>query len=262
MRLSSMFRPALAITCLLLSSAALAQTAPATSATTETLPPAEIRTPKPPVAPSLPKAALPDSGAHPDGRAAGGYDSHGDAALLRGLLGQQAAQHPVQPVQPGNGAFGAIQEVLAILEADPKTDWGRVNLDALRAHLIDMNEVMLNAEAKVVPVSGGIRITVTGKGRTLEAIHRMVPAHAREIDGHDGWQVAAEDQPDGDVLTVTTKDARQTAKIRALGFSGVLATGVHHPLHHLAIARGEAMVHQAGPHPAGMHPAGMQQKGN
>src|SRR3546814_12225544 len=89
-----------------------------------------------------------------------------------------------------------------------------------------MNEVTLNAEAKVEAVGGGIRVTVTGQGRTLDAIRRMVPAHAREIDGHDGWQVEAEDRPDGVILTVTAKDARQTAKIRGLGFIGVMATEI------------------------------------
>ena len=53
------------------------------------------------------------------------------------------------------------------------------------------------------------------------------------------------------ILTVTAKDARQTAKIRGLGFSGVMATGSHHQMHHLAIARGEAMPHMPVSHPAG-----------
>ena len=29
------------------------------------------------------------------------------------------------PSQPGQGAFGAVQEVVRILEADPNTDWSR-----------------------------------------------------------------------------------------------------------------------------------------
>src|SRR3546814_11196625 len=75
----------------------------------------------------------------------------------------------------------------------------RVDLDALRRHLIDMNEVTLNAEAKVEAVGGGIRVTVTGQGRTLDAIRRMVPAHARGIGGHDGWKVEAEEGTDGEI---------------------------------------------------------------
>src|SRR6516165_7172350 len=43
-----------------------------------------------------------------------------------------------QPVLAGQDAFGAIQEVVQILEADPTTDWSKVNIDALRQHLVDM----------------------------------------------------------------------------------------------------------------------------
>ena len=31
------------------------------------------------------------------------------------------------PTMPGQDAFGAIQEIVRILEADPKTDWSKVN---------------------------------------------------------------------------------------------------------------------------------------
>ena len=51
------------------------------------------------------------------------------------------------PTLPGQDAFGALQEIVSILEADPHTDWSKVNLEALREHLIDMNEVTLRADA-------------------------------------------------------------------------------------------------------------------
>ena len=41
------------------------------------------------------------------------------------------------PTMPGQDAFGAIQEIVQILEADPKTDWSKVELEGLRQHLID-----------------------------------------------------------------------------------------------------------------------------
>ena len=47
--------------------------------------------------------------------------------------------------QAGQGAFAAIQEVVEILAADPKTDWSKVNIDALRQHLVDMDNVTLSA---------------------------------------------------------------------------------------------------------------------
>jgi len=83
----------------------------------------------------------------------------------------------VTPTMPGQDAFGAIQEIARILAADPKTDWSKVNLEALRQHLIDMNEVTLKADAAAKPIDGGLEIAVTGTGRTVEAIQRMVAAH-------------------------------------------------------------------------------------
>ena len=45
------------------------------------------------------------------------------------------------PTMPGQEAFGTIQEIVRMLEADPATDWSKVNIGALREHLIDMDEV-------------------------------------------------------------------------------------------------------------------------
>ena len=143
------------------------------------------------------------------------------------------------PTLPGQDAFGAVQEIVRILEADPSTDWSRVKMAALREHLIDMNEVTLQAVAAELPIDNGLRIDVTGSGRTLAAIQRMLPAHAREIDGLHGWSVAAAPLPDGVQLTVTTADPNEVAHIRGLGFIGLMASGAHHQPHHLAMARGE-----------------------
>ena len=138
-----------------------------------------------------------------------------------------------------------VQEIVRILEADPKTDWSKVNLEALRQHLIDMNEVTLNASAVATPIDGGLEIHVTGAGRTLAAIQRMVPAHAAEIDGSKGWSAKVSKLADGVLLTVTTTDPKEVAHIRGLGFAGIMARGSHHQAHHLAIAKGEPM-HAAG----------------
>ena len=50
------------------------------------------------------------------------------------------------PASPGRDAQGAIAEIAGIREADPGTDWSRVDLEALRSHLIDMNDVVLEAK--------------------------------------------------------------------------------------------------------------------
>lgn len=148
----------------------------------------------------------------------------------------------VIPTMPGQDAFGAIQEIVRILEADPDTDWTKVNLAALREHLIDMNEVTLRATAADRVLDNGLRIDVTGSGRTLEAIRRMLPAHARELNGLPKWRAATEPLSDGVRLTVTSSAPTETARIRGLGFIGLMVSGSHHQPHHLAMARG-AFIH-------------------
>ena len=145
------------------------------------------------------------------------------------------------PTEPGQGAFGALQQIVQILEADPHTDWSKVNLDALRTHLIDMDRVTLDAHAVVRHIPGGIRATVTGTGRTLVAIQRLLPEEAMHLNGMRRWRIAATRLRDGVILTVTTSDPKQVAMIRGLGFAGILASGDFHPRHHLEIARGEPM---------------------
>jgi hypothetical protein len=154
--------------------------------------------------------------------------------------GQQDTQSDLTtPTMPGQDAFGAIQEIVRILEADPKTDWSKVNLEALRQHLIDMNEVTLEADAAGEPIDGGLEIAVTGDGRTLAAIQRMVPAHAHEINGLNGWSTKTEPLANGELLTVTSSEPQEVQRIRGLGFIGILVSGSHHQLHHLAMAKGE-----------------------
>jgi hypothetical protein len=74
-------------------------------------------------------------------------------------MGGHAGMHGASttPTMPGQDAFGAIQEVVRILDADPKTDWSKVDLEALRQHLIDMNEVTLRADAAAEPIEGAWR---------------------------------------------------------------------------------------------------------
>jgi hypothetical protein len=60
------------------------------------------------------------------------------------MMGDPGPSEP-GPIPPGQDAFGAVNEIVRGLEADRGTDWSTVNLDALREHLIDMNEVTLHA---------------------------------------------------------------------------------------------------------------------
>jgi hypothetical protein len=169
------------------------------------------------------------------------------AAVVSGGAVAQTVQHQMPgmttsgtiPKLPGQDAFGAIQEIVQILEADPKTDWSKVNLEALRQHLIDMNEVTLKAEASPKDIDGGLEIAVAGSGRTLIAIQRMVPAWAQTMNGHLGWSTKATELPNGELLTVTAGNPKEIRHIRGLGFIGLLVSGSHHQPHHLMIAKGE-----------------------
>ncbi|MBR0970434.1 MULTISPECIES: hypothetical protein [Bradyrhizobium] len=143
-----------------------------------------------------------------------------------------------QPIMPGQEAFGTIQEVVSILDADPTTDWSKVNISALREHLIDMDEVTMRATAAQRNLDDGVEIAVTGEGRTLDAIKRMVPAHTHELS-QLGWNAKTEDLPNGVKLIVTSTDARQVVKLKALGFMGIMVQGAHHQRHHLMMAKSE-----------------------
>ena len=157
--------------------------------------------------------------------------------MMSGHAGMRGAS--ATPTSPGQDAFGAIQEIVQMLDADPKTDWSKVDLEALRQHLIDMNEVTLKAEAAPKQIDGGLEIAVTGSGRTLIAIQRMIPAYAQMANGHDGWSAKASELPNGELLTVTAASPKEVQHIRGLGFIGLLASGSWHQPHHLAMAKGE-----------------------
>ncbi len=142
------------------------------------------------------------------------------------------------PTMPGQDAFGAIQEIVQILQSDPETDWSKVNIEALRQHLIDMNEVTLHAAAAQRDLDNGIEITVTGEGRTLEAIKRMLPAHVSELQ-EVGWNAKSDELPNGVKLTVMASEGQPLTMLKALGFMGIMVQGSHHQLHHLMMAMGQ-----------------------
>lgn len=165
---------------------------------------------------------------------------HDEKPVMMHMHGQEAGQMSMSiPTMPGQDAFGAIQEIARMLEADPNTDWSKVDFEGLRQHLIDMNEVTLKADAAAKSIDGGVQIAITGDVRTRAAILRMVPAHAHELDQLNNWSARNEPLPDGVLLTVTSSDNKEAQHIRGLGFLGLLVTGSHHQPHHLAMAKGD-----------------------
>lgn len=137
----------------------------------------------------------------------------------------------------GQSAFAALQEITAALMADPATDWSRVNIEALRQHLIDMDNITLRAEVIGADVESGARFTVTLTDPAVTAsIRAMVMAHVTTMNGVEGWDMRAEEHDGGVVMTVTGPDI---ARIRGLGFVGLMTVGMHHQGHHLALASGQ-----------------------
>ncbi|HHS94800.1 MAG TPA: hypothetical protein ENK63_05635 [Rhodobacterales bacterium] len=155
--------------------------------------------------------------------------------VLHSQLGGHMEMAPVS--QPGQGAFAAIGEIVATLEADPATDWSTVDIDALRDHLVDMDLVTTRSTAQSTPIEGGLRFTVHGSGDVTGAVQRMVLAHAAIMDGVGDWHFAAQQIDDGAILDVTVPEADR-ARLAGLGFYGVMASGMHHQAHHWAMATG------------------------
>jgi hypothetical protein len=151
-----------------------------------------------------------------------GADMHGQHMQMMQRIATGA------PTMPGQDAFGALAEVVRILETDPATDWTKVDVERLRQHLIDMNEVVLRSEVKQTAVPGGLVMEIMGTGRTEQAIRAMVVPHAVELDRMPDWSAKTEPIGGGIRLTVlatTPNDVKAVARIRGLGFAGLLTEG-------------------------------------
>lgn len=142
------------------------------------------------------------------------------------------------PSETGQSAFAAIQEIVAKFEADPTTDWSKVNIEALRQHLIDMNAVTLQASIKIEQLADGRKFVVSGEGPVIMSIQRMLAGHAATMNGKDGWTFSVEDSPNGASLVVRSPSSDKIAILDGLGFIGVMTVGMHHQEHHWMIAKG------------------------
>lgn len=61
-----------------------------------------------------------------------------------------------------------------LLDAEPDTDWTKVDIEALRRHLVDMNNVTLRAEIAAEPVANGLSFTVTGPADLSSSIRQRL----------------------------------------------------------------------------------------
>ncbi|WP_170611201.1 hypothetical protein [Ruegeria arenilitoris] len=141
--------------------------------------------------------------------------------------------------EPGQGAFAALSEVVRVLETDPETDWSKVDLSGLREHLVDMDRLVTGSIVNETPLPDGLRAFATGDADTLASLKRMVPEHAGQLARDDHWTVSVQESDEGVELTVTSEDDAVVARIKGLGFFGLMASQDHHREHHLLMARGE-----------------------
>lgn len=148
---------------------------------------------------------------------------------------------------PSQAAFATIAEIVKQLTADSTTDWSKVNLEALRQHLIDMDHVVMRSVVTQTSVPGGVSLDVTGAGKLPGAIRRMLTMHAMALseEGSGSYVAKASDIPGGVRLIATARnpaDASAVARLRGLGFAGLITEGDHHAMHHMMLARGEPMM--------------------
>jgi len=143
--------------------------------------------------------------------------------------------------EPGNDAFGTIQEVIAKLNKNPNTDWKQVNLEALRQHLLDMNDMTFNVEViSQKPIHNGLEAIVKPTTpRATIALEKIFKAHPYWIKKEAGWTMHVKKNNDQYILTTTSENPKDTDKIRGLGYIGLMAYGTHHQSHHWAMATGK-----------------------
>ncbi len=153
---------------------------------------------------------------------------------------QMQMAHSTPLTMPGNDIFGTIQEVVQKLEADPKTDWSKVDLEALRQHLLDMKA--FTEDVTVIskkPIEKGVEIEVHPETkRAIIALEHLFMMHPRMLKMEKGWDMQATQNGDKWTITCTTADTSEVEEIRALGYIGLLVEGAHHQLHHWMIATG------------------------
>ena len=154
---------------------------------------------------------------------------------------EHSHEHSSSPLTAaGNYAFWTIQEAISKLDADPKTDWAKVNIEALRQHLVDMHNFTINVDVlSQKPIQNGLVAVVQPTTKRAEAsLDRVLSAHPSQLKRETGWDMLVEKTGDLYTLTVTTVTPTEVARIRGLGYIGVMALGAHHQSHHWSMVQG------------------------
>ena len=156
------------------------------------------------------------------------------------MMGNNTAATPVVLTESGADPFATLQEVITALEANPDTNWEKVNIEALRLHLVEMQDMIINVDVKQQHIDNGFQAVVTSTtNRAVKSLTRVLSGHPAQMKAETGWDMQVQNNDGVFTLTVTTKKAHDIAKIRGLGYIGVMAYGNHHQPHHWAIASGD-----------------------
>ena len=152
--------------------------------------------------------------------------------------GHSMNQSPL--MSPGNDAFGTIQEAIRELDADPKTDWSKVDLEVLRQHLVDMHNFTINVEVRSQrPIENGFEAVIRPITKMSEAsFDRVLAVHPMQLKKETGWAMHVSKTGDLYTLRVTTSNPAEVSRLRGLGYIGVMAVGTHHQSHHWGMANG------------------------
>ena len=143
--------------------------------------------------------------------------------------------------EAGNDAFGTIQEVIAALNADPATDWDKVDLEALRQHLVDMHDMTMNVEVlSQTAIPDGMEAVIRPTtARASLALARVLAVHPAQLQRETNWIMEVERDGDEYRLRTTSANPADASRIRGLGYIGLMAWGAHHQPHHWAMAKGD-----------------------
>ena len=164
-------------------------------------------------------------------------------------MDHSAMMHHSQPMiqvnevtltESGTDPFAVMQEAIAALEANPGTNWEKVNIEALRLHLVEMQDMTLNVDVTQTRIDNGFKAVVTPtSSRAVKSLTKVLSAHPAQMKAETGWDMQVSNNNGVFTLNVTTENAKDVAKIRGLGYIGVMAYGNHHQPHHWAMASGE-----------------------
>ena len=156
------------------------------------------------------------------------------------MMGNNTATTPVVLTESGTDPFATLQEVVTALEANPDTNWEKVNIEALRLHLVEMQDMTINVDVKHQYIDNGFQAVVTPTtNRAVKSLTRVLSGHPAQMKAETGWDMQVSNNDDIFTLTVVSKKAHEVAKIRGLGYIGVMSYGNHHQPHHWAMASGE-----------------------